>query len=463
MAFLAPVLAVPAMAQEAPTDPLLFQSETWTLKLGLAGAVQSAGEINSWWNLSEVNPATDFFDPDRGWTEGYLKPSVKGELKASDEVTFYGGLAAVASYTWGKDVFDAGDTGAVTVENAYAGIRVAPSSDFSFDLSAGMQDYSIGNGMLIDMGGGNGYELGALLLAPRTAWNMTAIGRQRYNGFTLEQFYLDPNELESGDSLTELAGVHGRYDWSEQSYMGLAYINVLESEYPALAAPLTIIPNGRDGMNALHGYFRAQPFADLPTLWVAGDLAHEWNERIDQNAWGGQVEIGYTATSLRFTPTFSYAFRAFSGDDPDTAQNERFDSLFYEGTPTTWATGGNASLAFYNSNVMAHRFGVDLVLSERDLVKTRYWHVRAVEENSPIQFGQGAEVVFNNGVPIVTAGVQSPHLSDDFYLEYTRLITPNLFLTAGTGLSIPGEGLIEAAKGEAEDWWGAYVNLTVSY
>jgi hypothetical protein len=143
--------------------------------------------------------------------------------------------------------------------------------------------------------------------------------------------------------------------------------------------------------------------------------------------------------------------------------NERFDSLFYEGTPTGWATGGNASLAFYNSNVMAHRFGLDLMVSERDFVKARYWHARAAQENSPIQFGQGAEVQFENGTPILISGVQTPHLSDDIYLEYTRVLTANLFLTAGGALSVPGEGLRDAAKGLAENWWGGYVNLAVKY
>jgi len=453
----------PALAQEQPPDPLLFTGDGWRLKLGVDAAIQSAGEIDSWWNLTEAFPPVNAYDPDRGFTEAYVKPSAKLDITASQDLRFYGGLAAVASYTLGQDVFDAGDTGAVTLENAYGGLRLNAAPGMSFDISAGMQDYEIGSGMLIQMGGGNGYERGALLLSPRTAWDMTAIARERFGGLTFEQFYLDPSELESGDSFTELAGLHGRYDWSQEDYAGLAYIHVLKSDYPALAAPLVIIPGGREGMNVVHGYGRTAPLAALPGLWLAGDLAYEWNGRIDQQAWGGQAEIGYAAARLPFMPVFSYAFRYFSGDDPSTSVNERFDSLFYEGSPTGWATGGNASLAFYNSNVMAHRFGVDFTLSERDFAKARYWHVRAAQENSPIQFGQGAEVQFENGTPIIISGVQNPHLSDDIYLEYTRILTANLFLTAGGALSVPGEGLNDAAKGLAENWWGGYVNLTVNY
>lgn len=451
------------LADEAVDDPLLFQWDGWKVKLGVDGAVQTAGETNSWWNLTDAFPPGTPYDPDMSWTEGYIKPSAKLEYAFDGGTVLYGGLAAVASYTWGTDIFDAGNTGAITLENAYGGLRHVAPHGLELDLSAGMQDYEIGSGMLIQMGGGNGYERGALLLSPRSAWDMAAIAREKLGAISFEQFYLNPSELESGDSLTEMIGAHVRYDQSGSDYAGLAYINVIKSEYPSLEAPLNIIPNGREGMNALYGYFRTQPLTALPTLWVSGDLAYEWNERINQSAWGGQAEIGYVATSLPFTPAFSYAFRYFSGDDPDTAQNERFDSLFYEGSPTAWATGGNASLAFYNSNIMAHRFALDLVITETDFVKARYWHVMAAQENSPIQFGQGAEVSFENGTPIIIVGVQDPHLSDDFYLEYTRIITQNLFLTAGGALSIPGEGLSEVADGKAENWWGGYVNLTVSY
>jgi hypothetical protein len=463
LAALALVCPSLVMAQDSRPDPLLFTGDGFSLKLGLDAAVQATTEENSWWNLTEALPPPEPYDPDRSWSEAFIKPSAKVEIRPSDNLTLYGGLAAIASYTWGEDVFAAGDIGAVTLENAFGGIRISASPDVSLDFSAGMQDYMIGSGMLIQMGGGNGYERGALLLSPRTAWDMTVIARQRIGSLTLEQFYLDPSELESGDSNTELAGAHARYDWSERDYAGLSYINVLNSDYPSLAAPLTIIPGGRDGMNVLHGYVRSQPLSSLPTLWIAGELAHEWNEGIDQSAWGGQAEIGYTATTLPFMPTFSYAFRYFSGDDPSTSRNERFDALFYEGSPTGWATGGNASLAFYNSNVMAHRFGADLALSDRDFAKARYWHVRAAEESSPIQFGQEAEVVFEDGTPLIVVGVQNPHLSDDFYLEYTRLLTSNVFFTAGGALSMPGEGLKELAKGEAANWWGGYLNLTFKY
>lgn len=456
-------ITVPVAAQQAPPDPLRYKSGPWDVKFGFDGAVQITGERNSWWNLPDTLAPTAKYNPDRGWLEFAVKPSVRFTYTASETIAFYGGLAVVGTGTLERDIFEEGNRGRLSLENAYAGIRVTGAPGITIDLSAGQQDYAIGTGMLIQNGGGNGFERGALLLSPRTAWEFAALGRVKAGRFSFDGFYLDPNELKSGDSHTKLAGAKAEYQLGTNQSIGLAYINVLQSEYPSMQAPLTLIPDGRDGLNTLHGFFRVEPFAKLPDLWIGGELAWQWTDRIDQRAFGGQAEIGYTAATLPFRPTFSYAYRYFSGDDPGTASNERFDPLFYAGSPTAWATGGNASLAFYNSNVQAHRLGIDLMLSQQDFLKFRYWYVDAAELNSPIQFGQAARLGASGGFPTLLVGVQKPHLSDDFYLEHTRILTPNLFLTSGVASSIPGEGLKEIASGKAESWWGAYANLTWKY
>jgi hypothetical protein len=59
--------------------------------------------------------------------------------------------------------------------------------------------------------------------------------------------------------------------------------------------------------------------------------------------------------------------------------------------------------------------------------------------------------------------VTDAHLSDDFYLEYTRVLAPNAFLTGGAGVSIPGEGIRELRGGERDLWSGAFVNLVIRF
>ena len=61
------------------------------------------------------------------------------------------------------------------------------------------------------------------------------------------------------------------------------------------------------------------------------------------------------------------------------------------------------------------------------------------------------------------SGVVDAHLSDDFFLEYTHIVTPNFFLTGGFSISIPGGGIKEAAGGDAPIWTGAFLNAVINY
>ena len=143
-----------------------------------------------------------------------------------------------------------------------------------------------------------------------------------------------------------------------------------------------------------------------------------------------------------------YTFQTFSGDDPDTATLERFDPLFFEGSPSAWATGSKSSFTFINSNVHAHQLTFSVNPTPQDKFTLRYAHIRANELLSPIQFGQATRFDLATGQGIV-AGVTDPHLADDVFLEYFRIINQNMFLTAGVSASFPGKGLSLRPTGAA--------------
>jgi hypothetical protein len=65
-----------------------------------------------------------------------------------------GGVSAVASQSLGQDVFVSRDQGRVTLENAYAGLKLGDAEKgLLFDVSGGAQPYRVGSGMLIAVGG----------------------------------------------------------------------------------------------------------------------------------------------------------------------------------------------------------------------------------------------------------------------------------------------------------------------
>ena len=466
-ATMAPLLiATSATAQDR--DPFLFYDQNGAKVRGhLQAGINFPVESNLYWNLPQaITPGLDF-GPDTSWVEAYVKPGISFENTLDSGSTIYGKLSAVASYTWGTDAFDTGDTGATTLEEGYIGIRGTAGAGLTYDVSVGPRELKLGTGMLISNGATSGFERGALKLGPRKAWEMSAIAKLSGNGLTGTVFYIDPNELPSTDAGNELAGVDLRHDGAQGSYLGATYIHVLNSGSPypqaapgGIGAP-SVLTGAREGTNTINLYGKTAPFAGALANWTfTGDYAYQWNDTVDLEAWAGRVTASYAFQGMAWSPVLTLGYQTFSGDDPDTTALERFDPLYYEGSPSAWATGSKSASTFINSNVNALSVALQVKPSPKDTVTFRYSHIRADELNSPIQFGQGTRVDANG---VVVSGVTDAHLADDFFVEYNRIINRNNYLTAGVSISLPGAGINNAAGGNADNWNGGFVNVVVNF
>jgi len=449
-------LAAPVSAQSSapPAAPVTFS---------LDGSAQLTHERNSFWGLGQQFAPTADYPRSHTWLEVFVKPGLKAQASLAGGLSGYGGVSLLASGTLGEDVFQVKDTGRLLVEDAYLGLR-GQAAGWNWDVSTGAQPYKLGHGFLLSAGAGNGFERGGAILAPRRAWGMTGIGRVSSGPFMAEAFHLNPNELESGDTGTRLWGLHGQWSPSEEGSVGLAHIRVTDSAAPYPQAPVTIIENGREGLQTTDLIWRYEPRSGaLAGLSVLGEAAWQRNDRIDMKANGWGFEVGYRLAQLPFMPKLSWSMRHFSGDDPDTPDKlERFDPLFYDGAPSTWSSGGNGSFAFYNSNLVVHRLRAELVLSQRDFVNLNWWKVNAEQANSPVQYGQAARLVIVDGSVGLVSGFPERALSQEIYAEYTRVVTPHLFVTTGVAGAFPGSG-VKAVVPDARDWWGVFANVTIKY
>lgn len=452
------------VAAGPPKDPLMFANDRLTIKFGLGGVLQSSGVLGSWWNLSEQYAPDANYNPDRAWGETWLKPSAMGEYSVDPAMRLYSGLSFVGSGNIGRDVFEQGNQGLYAVEDAFLGARFgADPDDWNLDVSYGSQPYKIGSGMLISVGAVNGFERGATTSFARRAWEEAGLVKLRRGPISLEGFYLNPNELRSSDTFTRLAGAKLEGALGADQYIGIAGMNVFESEYPYVQAPVALIPQGREGLNTVHNYMRWKPAEDLLSgFYIAGDYAFQWNDRIAMRSNAFSAEVGNQFVELPKRPKLAYAFRAFEGDDPRTSRYEKFDPLFYEGAPPLWASGSNGSFSFLNSNVQVHRLQCSVNRTERDVVSFYYWHLRADQIDSPLQFGQAGRVVVVGGEPQLVSGVPNAHLSDDFYLENFRIISPNWYLTTGVAVSVPGKGL-RSLINDPLTWYGGLMSLAFQY
>ena len=455
-------------AQAEEHNPLLFFDENGlTVRGHLQFGLNAVAENNLFWDLAATTAPGSGFDPDTEWLEAYIKPGLSFEYQTEYGPVFYGKLSAVSSYTKGIDAFDTGNIGATTLEEGYLALRGDSGMGASYDFSLGPRELTLGTGMLIANGATSGFERGALKFGPRKAWEMAAIGRLFYGDVTGTAFYLDPNELPSTDGRNELAGFDLRYDDPAGGYLGATYIDVLHSDSPYPQAALggvgapTVTPGAREGTQTLNFFGRTNPLEDKLENWAfTGDFAYQWNDRIDMAAWAGRVTAGYSFTNLPWSPNFTLGYQTFSGDDPNTMKLERFDPLYYQGSPSAWATGSKSASTFINSNVNAMTLALRVQPTPQDTWTLRYAHIRANELNSPVQFGQATRVTVNGNV---VSGVTDNHLADDLFLEYSRIINRNTFLTAGVSVSFPGAGIDNVIGRSAEPWTGGFVNVVFNF
>ena len=77
-----------------------------------------------------------------------------------------------------------------------------------------------------------------------------------------------------------------------------------------------------------------------------------------------------------------------------------------------------------------------------------------------MQFGQATRVDINGNV---VAGVTDKHLADDLFLEYSRIINRNTFLTAGFSVSNPGAENDNIVGENAPNWTGGFVNVVINF
>lgn len=464
--FVMPLLASVAVA-ESNDSMLLHDEGRLTIRGHLQFGLNVVAEDNLYWDLAATTAPASGFDPDTRWLEAYIKPGVSFEYRHDTGSVFYGKLSAVSSYTFGTDAFDTGDTGATTLEEGYLAVRGSLGSALTYDVSLGPRELTLGTGMLIANGATSGFERGALKFGPRKAWERAALGRLSSGNTTGTLFFLDPNELPSTDGSNELAGFDLRYDDPRGGYLGLTYVDVLSSNssYPQAAPGGLGVPSvtqaARDGTQTLGAYARTNPFDGHWSNWsFTGEYAYQWKDRIDLEAWAGRLTAGYTFANLPWSPNLTVGYQTFSGDDPNTATLERFDPLYYQGSPSAWATGSKSASTFINSNVNALTLALRIQPSSKDTWTLRYAHIRANELNSPVQFGQATRIDLNGNV---ISGVTDSHLSDDFFLEFNRIVNRNTFVTAGLSVSFPGTGIDNVIGEDADPWAGGFVNVVFNF
>ncbi len=382
----------PTRARGALTDagladlPVLYDGGGTYVRAKLESLAMAYGNRDAWYGRPDLmlagNPfvlGTPAGAGGSGWLEGFVHAGVYGLVPVSGSLHAYAGLSAIGSGSVGRELFGDATRSYAGVEDAYVGLvggAVSPAGDrLAWTVSAGRQRFTIGDGFLVVNTATNGRDRAALQSNPRWAADMLAIARVSYNAWRAEVFQLDPDELPSIDTRTRIQGVNVEGTPRPGLAVGLTGLRVPQSGY-AYYTPTAVL--GREGLRVADARVRWQP---APTgrdgPFVAAEVAQQSNARFDMRARAWTGEAGYAFASAAWSPTLSYRYARFSGDDPATSRLERWDPLLSGGNGETWVQGINHFKVFQNSNLATHRVQARLRPAARLELVPQLWVFRA--------------------------------------------------------------------------------------
>jgi hypothetical protein len=352
-----------APSQSLREFPLIVETDRAKLTFILNGAMGAYHEENAFFskgpeftkgNPVATNPAVK---GNRFWGEFNLEPGIAGITQLGHTKLFpYAAVSYMITGRNASDIYTNGGALYGAFERLYAGIlipRIGKNKDINIDLSAGRQFFQLNDGFLIARfsGSANAGERASVYLNSRTTFQMTGLMKIHKGKFSLDGFYLEPQELfKDKQSNTRYLGGTFNYNNNKSLDAGISYISV-----PHSAASYST-PQGsiaKEGMYILN-----------PKLWltdIAGTgifLKSEYafqshtSEDMRSNAW--YVGAGIRKKDWKFRPSLYYRYAYMKGDDSTTQRYERFDPILTGGLGN-WVQGINFRKLVGSGNIISHR------------------------------------------------------------------------------------------------------------
>ena len=336
-----------AQAQDARSTGLPAKM-TWTFNFDAGWGTFGFG--NSLFEDPKEGVGGDLSDQ---WFEGSIKPSLSGSYKFASSSEIYGKVSAVGERTYGAAPDPvAPDISSFQGEDLAIGWRSGTTIGGvanALDVTIGRAQYRLGNGLLLWDGAAEGGSRGGYWTNARKAFEFAAIARFKPSAdHTIEAFYLDKDDLPENDTGTRLWGGNYEFSPAESSTFGVSYLSFL--------ADAGVLP-GRDGLAVFNARAYTAPVPTIPDLSFEVEYASEQNgDVLHATAWNA---LGaYELSGVAWTPTLSYRYAFFEGDDPATPRSEAFDPLLpgFSDWGAWWQGEIAGGYAFQNSNLISHRF-----------------------------------------------------------------------------------------------------------
>ncbi len=365
------------------------------------------------------------------WADFGVEPTLSFKARAGPGSLFTA-LSGVYASTVGDDAAGStvglDDTDSLTLEQANVGWRVddilAALDGETLSIAVGRLDYGIGTGLLVDDGGADGGERGGWYLGMRKAFAQSFVASLDSETWLVEIFSLH-NQPREGDTRGAARGANVEYRFDERAALGTSYLRVDTEDL---------------NEESLDVYSARASWSSAGGLALAAELVDESSGQID--AMGYYVQIGYTFTSLSWTPELRLRHARFDGDDTATALDERFREVAYGSTDwTSWYQGEiTGEYALGLGNVKSELVRLTLTPSDRVTFDVMLYRFTLDE---PASFG-----------------ATSAEWGDELNFTIDWEADERVSVTGVLGLLRPGEAAKQIIGG-GSDW--AHAMLLVSY
>ena len=417
--------------------PVLYKDDSSLFTAIVAGGLGVYSDGNAWFGSPELFLNSKGYLPGSRttWPEGSLEIGGGFATQLGDAPVYaFGALTGMKSWTLGEDIFRSDNRDYDAIEKAYAGLLYADRESRNYaKLGIGRQTFTLNDGFLVNMvrGSVNAGDRGASYLGPRLANEFSVLADGRFGSWGFNAFYIDPSELDGSDTGTSFLGGNGKYRINEDVSVDGTLMTVLTSESVYAGSEGV----AREGLNTASAHLLWKNLG-ADGVFLESEVGHQWHPDFDVSAWAGYGTIGYIARGEKWTPSISYRYAAFSGDDPDTGTFERWDPLLSTGLGI-WLQGISFGKIVSNSNLATHRVQLNVVPVET-LNVTFDYHKLTVPETDDAT---------SNRVP---GALSSSDLGQEFTLSGRWAINRNLYLQGIASYAMPGAALEDI--GADENW-----------
>jgi hypothetical protein len=433
--------------------PTLLETGRSLLRVQLNGGLGWFNDINCWFGDPDafVGGSSLFPDPAgeglASWGEGYVEIGMHGALQLAEPRLFaFGNVTLTAAGSAGQDPWRSDLRGKTEIEKAYAGLLyVTDDNDFAVTASYGSQVWQLNKGFLFSQYAGsfNAAQWGASYLAARTALQQAFLARVRWRRLSLEAFLVDPQEYPLRDSGTEYSGLNLQYKDGRTLELGAVYYEVPESGSSFLLPDGSQVP--REGLRTTNLRVATDMFGIVPGVLLESELAHQSNKNYDMSADAWYVSAGYEFGEWEWTPSITYRYAFFEGDDPATTAYERFDAPQSSGSDN-WLQGNVFKKTVVNSNLRSHRVRFAVKPSQQVGLILNYFYLWADGLN-------------NRGGARPLQVLSDRAFGHEVDLALNWAVSRRLFILGFAGIAVPGAAIEQALVNGAKSWGSIQLSL----